>query len=149
MPNAANLNLLPSSACVSLIERSEGFSATAYWDNGSFAIGYGHHGPEVKEGLTWTLSQAQNALDDDLSVVCKEIDILVNVPLTQGQYDALCDWVYNEGSGRLKSSTLLRLLNNSQYAQAGQQLLVWDYANGKVDEGLEVRRESELALWNS
>jgi lysozyme len=36
---------------------------------------------------------------------------LVTVSLTQGQYDALVSFTYNEGAGRLQSSTLLKDLN--------------------------------------
>jgi lysozyme len=149
MPNAANLTLLPSPSCTALIERSEGFSAKAYWDVDGWSIGYGHHGPDVKEGMTWTLAQADSALDNDLQAVCKEIDSLVNVPLTQGQYDALVDFTFNLGAGRLKSSTLLRLLNSGDYAGAGLQFKHWDIVNGLPNQGLLARREAEQALWGS
>jgi lysozyme len=35
------------------------------------------------------------------------VEHLVTVPLKQGQYDALADWVFNLGSGRLQMSRLL------------------------------------------
>jgi lysozyme len=72
---------------------------------------------------------------------------LVRVPLTQGQFDALVDFCFNLGEGRLAGSTLLRELNAGLYAAAGQQLLAWDHAGGKVIPGLKARREAELALW--
>jgi len=69
------------------------------------------------------------------------------VPLSQGQFDALVDFVFNLGSGRLASSTLLKILNAGRYADAAEQLLRWDQAGGKECPPLKARREAELALW--
>ena len=151
MPNAANLDLQPSPACLDLIRRSEGLNLTAYPDEGAYSIGYGHR--NVPEGTVWTLAYAETALTDDTNQVGDEIKQLVDVPLTQGQFDALVDFVYEDGSGRLQSSTLLELLNASRYAAAGEQLLRWVYMreNGVevISPDLQTRREADLALWNS
>jgi len=74
---------------------------------------------------------------------------LVKVPLTQGQFDALVDFCFNLGEGRLASSTLLKVLNGARYEAAGEQLLRWDLAAGQVNTGLKGRREAELELWQS
>jgi lysozyme len=71
----------------------------------------------------------------------------VRVALTQGQFDALVDFTYNLGGGRLAASTLLRDLNAGQYDAAAEQLLVWDMAAGVVNLGLKSRREAEFNLW--
>ena len=47
--------------------------------------------------------------------------------LTQGQFDALVDFVFNLGSSRLASSTLLVDLNAGRYDAAGAELLRWDH----------------------
>jgi lysozyme len=69
--------------------------------------------------------------------------------LTQGQFDALVDFCFNLGAGRLQSSTLLRCLNAGRYDAAAEQLLLWDVASGEVNLGLKGRREAELCLWKS
>jgi len=84
----------------------------------------------------------------DVAVAEASVQRLVKVPLSQGQFDALVDFVFNLGAGRLASSTLLRDLNAGQYEAAGQQLLLWDHSGGVEVEGLKARREAELALWN-
>lgn len=136
----------PSQACFDLVKSSEGFSATAYPDNGAFSIGYGHRG--VPEGTVWTQEQADSALALDLSNVAAQVTAMVKVPLTQGQFDALCDFTFNLGSGALAGSTLLRLLNMGNYADAGLQILRWDMADGEHQKGLMARRQAELKLWN-
>jgi lysozyme len=71
------------------------------------------------------------------------------VDLTQGQFDALVDFCFNLGAGRLASSTLLRCLNAGRCDAAAEQLLRWDLAGGEVNLGLKARRETELRLWKS
>ena len=43
----------PSDLCIAWIKHCEGLSLAAYYDANGWAIGYGHHGPEVHEGLVW------------------------------------------------------------------------------------------------
>ncbi len=71
---------------------------------------------------------------------------LVKVPLSQGQFDALVDFCFNLGVGRLASSTLVKALNRGRYADAAEQLLRWDIAGGQENAGLKARREAEFAL---
>jgi lysozyme len=47
----------------------------------------------------------------DVAYAEHAVEHLVKVPLTQGAYDALVSFTYNEGAGRLQTSTLLRVLN--------------------------------------
>ena len=69
--------------------------------------------------------------------------------LTQGQFDALVDFVFNLGAARLVGSTLLAKLNAGEYEVAAEQLPLWDHAGGKEAAGLKSRREAELDLWRS
>jgi lysozyme len=45
---------------------------------------------------------------------------LVKVPLTQGQFDALVDFCFNLGAGKLATSTLLKELNCRRYEDAAR-----------------------------
>ena len=75
----------------------------------------------------------------------------VKVPLTQGQFNALADFTYNEGDGALQKSTLLKKLNAGDYEGAAEQFLVWDevIVNGKkvVNDDLVKRRQKEKAMF--
>jgi lysozyme len=72
---------------------------------------------------------------------------LVKVTLTQGQFDALVDFVFNLGQGKLAASTLLKELNAGQYDAAGEQLLRWDHAGSQENASLKARRRAEFDLW--
>ena len=67
----------------------------------------------------------------------------MKVPLTQGEFDALTDFVFNCGCGAFAGSTMLRLLNAGDYQSAAGQFDLWDHAGGQVVAGLLRRREAE------
>jgi lysozyme len=78
-----------------------------------------------------------------------EVARLVKASLTQGQFDALVDFVFNLGSSRLASSTLLVDLNAGRYDAAGAELLRWDHTGYHEVSALKVRRQAEYRLWQS
>ena len=132
-----------------LIKRFEGFRSRQYTDVAGFpTIGYGHR-VVPPESFPGDVSEPQAAaiLAGDVSAAELAIGRLVKVALTQGQFDALVDFCFNLGAGRLANSTLLRCLNAGRYDAAAEQLLLWDLAAGEVNLGLKARREAELRLW--
>ena len=142
-----------SEAGLDLIKRSEGFKAETYLDVAGYpTIGYGHKlkpGEQYDRGITDATATA--LLEQDVQAAEEAVGRLVHVAMTQGQFDALVDFVFNLGQGALASSTLLRDLNASEYALAGLQLLLWDHGrvNGCEEEiyALKARRQAELSLW--
>jgi lysozyme len=139
-----------------LIRRFEGFRSQPYSDVAGFpTIGYGHRivPPESFPHETFpngiSEPQAANLLACDVSAAERAVGGLVKVALTQGQFDALIDFCFNLGAGRLANSTLLRFLNAGRYDAAAEQLLLWNLAGGQVNPGLVARREAELCLWKS
>jgi lysozyme len=82
-----------------------------------------------------------------VAIAEKAVRKLVLVELTQGQFDALVDFVFNLGQGQLAKSTLLRLLNAGNYDGAGNELQRWVFAGGTKLAGLVRRREDALKLW--
>jgi lysozyme len=135
---------------LALTKSHEGCKLTAYHDAvGRLTIGWGHTGPEVIPGLVWTQQQADEALASDASKAASSVNGLVTVPLNQNQFDALVDFVFNLGAGRLQNSTLLRLLNAGDYSGAALQFKRWIYGGSVVLDGLVARRADEMALFNS
>lgn len=132
----------------SAIKILEGVRLDAYQDSvGIWTIGVGHTGPEVHAGLKWTLAQVDAALSKDFESAEAAVNQLVRVPLTQSMFDALASLVFNIGTGRFKTSTLLRMLNARDYAGAQQQFARWCYAGGVMVPGLAKRRETEAAIF--
>lgn len=129
------------------IKQSEGCKLTAYQDSVEvWTIGVGHTSG-VHGGMTCTQEDADQWLQDDLQGVYKAIDAMVDVDLSQGQFDALCSFVFNLGAGALRNSTLLKLLNAGNYVAATQQFSRWNHAGGQVLAGLTKRREGEAEMF--
>jgi lysozyme len=114
-----------------------------------WTIGWGHTGPEVVEGLTWVLSQAEDAFQRDTAWAAAAVMRHVDVALSQNQFDALVAFVFNVGEPRFASSTLLRVLNAGKPAEAAEHFAEWNHQDGKVLPGLTVRRAQERDLFLS
>lgn len=138
-----------SSAGLELLKESEGFRDRVYPDVAGFrTIGFGHR-LSPAENYPTGINPAQGAsiLAADIAIAEAAVARLVKVPLSQGQFDALVDFVFNLGAGRLASSTLLSYLNSGRSDAAGWQLLTWDHAGGNEIASLKARREAEFRLW--
>jgi lysozyme len=57
--------------------------------------------------------------------------------------NAVVDFCYNLGIGRLQTSTLKRKINAQNWEGAKEELKKWNKAGGKVLAGLDKRRKSE------
>lgn len=140
-----------SAAGLALLKQSEGFRSKVYLDvNGIPTIGYGHrlqHPECFPDGVTET--QAGELLACDVREAEQAVERLVRTPLAQGQFDALVDFCFNLGQGRLAASTLLAELNRGRYDAAAEQLLLWDHAGTRELAALRARREAEFHLWHS
>ena len=60
--------------------------------------------------------------------------------------NAIVDFAYNCGVGRLQTSTLKRKINANDWEGAKEQLMLWTKGGGKVLPGLLKRRTAECAL---
>lgn len=138
-----------SAAGLGLLKRAEGFRSRVYLDvDGYPTIGYGHrlvHPETFPHGIGEV--QAAGLLAGDVRDAERAVERMVKVPLTQGQFDALVDFCFNLGQGRLAESTLLKDLNAGEYDAAAEQLLRWDHAGAQENAGLKARREAEFQLW--
>lgn len=140
-----------SATGLNLIRQSEGFRSTAYKDiAGILTIGYGHRiEPQESFPAAITPREAETLLARDVSIAEQSVSRLVRVPLNQGQFDALVDFVFNLGCERLAGSTLLRVLNGRKYHLAAAQLLLWDHAAGQINPALSRRRHAEFQLFTA
>jgi lysozyme len=77
--------------------------------------------------------------------------VLRNCPILatdEKKCNAIVDFVYNLGIGRLQTSTLKRKINAQEWEAAQEQLMLWTKGGGKVLPGLLKRRQAECALLN-
>lgn len=81
--------------------------------------------------------------------VNQTLNCVVKIAISQNQYDALCSFTFNLGSGALKGSTLLKRLNEGNLRAAADEFPKWCHDNGKVVKGLLNRRNAERSLFLS
>jgi lysozyme len=136
-----------SEKLISAIKGFEGLRLESYkCPAGVWTIGYGHT-RGVKAGQKITIEQAESLLKGDLLPFEKFVDG-IGLELTQGQFDALVDFSYNLGVGRLQSSTLLKKIRSKEsYQVIRNEFLKWTHSGGKVLAGLVRRREWEADRW--
>lgn len=141
---------------IELTKRSEGWVPHLYHDAARFCtIGYGHlvkrapcdgtESPTFRAGLT--KPQGEALLVEDLASARATVTRHVKAAMTDSQYGALCDFVFNVGSTNFRGSTLLRMVNDGAIDQIPAQFRRWILAGGKPQRGLRIRREREIELY--
>jgi lysozyme len=131
------------------LKEFEGFRAEAYQcPGGVWTIGYGHT-KGVKKGQRITEEDASRLLVKDVEYFEQ---FLAKEPyeedLTQGQWDALTDFLFNLGPGNFLSSTLRKkLLRDIDDSTIPDEFRRWNKSKGKVLPGLVKRREWEAQMF--
>lgn len=141
--------------CYKLIQQFEGLKLKAYQDSiGIWTIGYGNitylDGTKVKKGDEITREQADLMFKQTANKFALEVAKLIDVCLTQNQFNALVSLAYNIGIGAFKDSTLLKKVNvNPNDESIRKEFKRWNRAGGKVLNGLTRRRNEEADLYFS
>jgi lysozyme len=141
---------------VDLTKESEGFRSRLYNDAADYCtVGYGHliklapcdgnEPPEFRAGIS--VPQGTEILRLDMGKAERGIMTLVDADLTDGQYGALCDFVFNVGVGNFRASTLRRRVNARDFDRVPFEFRRWVYAGGRKLSGLAKRREKEISLF--
>lgn len=153
---------IASQDCLNLIKESEGLhrkrsdgKIEAYLDPVKIpTIGYGSithmdEGRPVRLGDVITKDDAERWLKLEVNKTADAVNLLCKVDITQGIFDALVSFAFNVGTetGGLKTSTLLKKLNDKNYEGAAREFDRWIHAKGKVFAGLVTRRNREEALF--
>lgn len=137
-------------AGLALIKQFEGCRLTAYKPVSTekyWTIGWGHYGPDVKEGQTITQAEADAMLLADVQRFADAVDNPAYCPLTTqlnaNQRDALISFTYNCGTGNLKT-----LCKGRTLAQIRNAMALYNKGGGIVLAGLVRRRAAEQALFD-
>jgi len=142
-----------SQNAINLIKQFEGCRYHPYRDSvGLWTVGYGHligDGKSLPSGdnRIFTQEEIDSFLVNDLTRTEYGINMLLRVPVTQNQYDALCSFCYNLGIGTFQKSTLLKDINAKMWDAAANDLLKFHFAVGVSQPGLVKRRQAEHDLF--
>lgn len=88
---------------------------TAYWDSNGYSIGWGHHGPDVTQGMRISKTKANQFFNEDIKEIEKAANRLINAlpysyKFSQNFFDGLCSLVYNCGEGGVQKSEFYKRL---------------------------------------
>jgi lysozyme len=139
----------PSSACLSLVKRFEGYRADALAFGGDrWLVGYGHvrvGQPPHAIGET----EAEFLLKEDLEEVAQVLRSIEGVTLTQNQFDALASFGFSIGAAALADSDVMALLRMGDLFAAADAIEHWTGSGAGTgpDELLIRRRAAEKALF--
>lgn len=147
--------MIISNNCVSIVKEFEGFRSKPYkCSAGVPTIGYGStfylNGEKVSmNDSEITKEFATELLLKTLSDFSQYVDKLIKVELNQNQFDAVVSLTYNIGVGAFSKSTLLKLINVNNLTEASNEFIRWNKANGKIVNGLTIRRKKEQKLFDN
>jgi len=100
---------------LALIKKFEGCELKAYkCAAGVPTIGYGSTAG-VSMDMEISQERADALLLEDVAGFEEEVNKAVEVPLEQNQFDSLVAWTFNLGGSNLRSSTLLKVLNEGHH----------------------------------
>lgn len=127
--------------------RAKAYKATTaekYW-----TIGYGHYGADVSADQVMSEEQALRLLAQDMAKAVQAVDAAAAASLTQPQFDAVCDLVYNAGAGVIAASTGTgQALRRGDVAALRAKIALFINQNGKPLLGLRRRTAGRLALFD-
>lgn len=130
----------------------EQFRGTAYRATPAekyLTIGYGSYGPHVKQGQKITEGQALILLNRDMDSACTAVNDVAHRSLTQAQFDAVVDLVFNAGAGVIASNTGTgQALRDGDVKTLRAKLALFINQNGKPVLGLRRRVAGRLALFD-
>lgn|SRR5215471_5588271 len=141
---------------IKMTKNSEGFRSHLYNDAARYCtIAYGHlvqkapcngmEPAEFRAGVTEP--RGTELLIQDMEIARWSVMTMTRVELTDGQFAALCDFVYNVGPSNLRNSTLLQVINQGDFDRVPAQFRRWIVADGREIPGLKMRREREITLF--
>lgn len=133
--------------CINIIKEFVGLRLEAYSDTrGNWYIGYGRS-QGVMEGMRITETEAEDYLREDLRVFEESVSRMVEVDVSENEFSAMVCLTYNIGPGGFAESTVLRKVNEQEWEEAADAILLWNKVGGQVNQALVNRREKERALF--
>ena len=127
-----------------------GVGHVLYPDQGKIPLAERDNYPlRPEDNRSFTAQEIDGILRADLARFEQGVGKFITVPLTQGMFDGLVSFSFNVGLGTLQRSTLRQKLLRGDKTGAGEELLKYCMAGGKILRGLQNRRIDERALFLS
>ena len=139
-----------SEAGIKFIKEFEGLWLETYTDCvGVLTIGYGHT-KGVFKGQHITEQEATELLQQDIAEVERCLNN-ININLTQNQFDALCSFGFNVGTGAFSTNyNVGKALREQDFDLLCNSMLSWCHGNNnEVIPGLLNRRKAEVKLFKT
>ena len=139
-----------SEAGIKFIKDFEGLWLETYTDCvGVLTIGYGHT-KGVYQGQRITEQEATELLKQDIAEVERCLNN-ININLTQHQFDALCSFGFNVGTGAFSTNyNVGKALREKDFDLLCNSMLSWCHGNNnEVIPGLLNRRKAEVNLFKT
>lgn len=142
-----------------LCRRFEGFRSKPYLcPAGVPTIGYGS--TFYADGRRVTMQDAAISKDEANALLIHELEhkyapavirlcpgLLADAEADDWRtFNAIVDFVYNLGAGRLQTSTLRKRINEKDWQGVCDELMKWTRGGGRVLPGLVTRRKAECEL---
>ena len=138
---------------IKLIKHFEGYRETPYkCSAGYYTVGYGHlitRDPVLPS--SWNRTFSSGEIDDLLRADLQRFELgvlrlLRPMQPTQSVFDSVVSFSFNLGLGTFQRSSVRSALIRGDKKRAGEVLLKYCRAGGKILPGLVRRREAEYAL---
>jgi lysozyme len=144
---AAGLSSSAAFVAYDLTLPSEGFHQEVYLDPVNLpTVCVGRMDRSLKLGQKFSIEECMEMFAEDWKKHQRQLDSVVKVPYaSEWQKESLTDFTFNVGLGNVRSSTLIKLLNQNKHVEACRQLTRWVYAGGRTLRGLVTRRQNTMS----
>ena len=154
----AATTMKPTSSCIDLIKKFEGFVSKPYWDYKQWSVGYGTRCPDDKldyyKKYGITKAEAQKLLEEHLKDYVDSVNKFAkkyDLNFTQPQFDALVSFTYNVGGGWTNGASTQLFTKAVLNGATGNEFLavfgLWSNADGQTNKILVERRLLEANLF--
>jgi lysozyme len=114
-----------------------------------YTIGFGHYGADVKPTDTIAPEGALLLLEQDMAEAVRAVDAVAHRALTQAQFDAVCDLVFNVGPGCIVAGTGTgAALRAGDVPMLRAKLALFVNQGGKPLLGLRRRATGRISLFD-
>lgn len=119
---------------------------------GTLTVARGHTGPDVHIGEAWTMERVLATQISDLATAEDALQAALDeghVSMTDNQFGATTDFVFNVGVGEFERSTARKLILAGKLDAVPAEFQRFIFSKGKKMAGLVARRAKETLLYNT